>query len=417
MKSILKKPKCQETEIKQNKIIKKVQIKDGKLNQESELINIVMAFWNIQGAPKQKIKKMEDQKTINKKAQIEIIENQIGQQAGQQGVALMTICESNLSEDEKRRHSTLAKQINNYKEQQTASGMSTSSNYQKMNKILEKMNDDKMQIIRIQVGNKNITTIACHLSQVENVRKKQIDKINIVTDTIEQMQDNLGTIILGDFNINLKQEDQWKKLNNKLNNKYIKNINQNTRENRQIDDILISQKLKQIIIKQQFYTGKKNDCSDHQPILMNITITVEKNEIYNGEGILYQKEMQQSEQEINTYLGEISCIQQKNYQIMKDHLRQKLGMEQEDIAQKNQYDRQINDWNMNQEIKKILKNRNIREIIAKKKRRENPTIEEGFAHTLHIPNNIIKELYQNYQKYQIQTLYITNMNLSSLESQ
>ncbi|KAL4467979.1 hypothetical protein ABPG72_021760 [Tetrahymena utriculariae] len=101
----------------------------------------------------------------------------------------------------------------------------------------------------------------------------------------------------------------------------------------------------------------------------------------------------------------------------KHIMRYKLGMEQEDISRKNQYDLQINQWNMNQEIKKILKNKNIQEIIAKRKRKEVPTIEEGFAHTLYIPNHTLKNLYNNYQKYQLQSLYITNMNLSSLESQ
>ncbi|KAL4500725.1 hypothetical protein ABPG72_019959 [Tetrahymena utriculariae] len=55
-----------------------------------------------------------------KEAQIEQIETSISQIAGQQGVALLAICESNLTEDDKRRHSMLARQFNNYKEQQTA---------------------------------------------------------------------------------------------------------------------------------------------------------------------------------------------------------------------------------------------------------------------------------------------------------
>ncbi|KAL4490740.1 hypothetical protein ABPG72_021794 [Tetrahymena utriculariae] len=118
-----------------------------------------MAFWNIQGAPKQKIKKMEDQKTINKKAQIEIIEETISQLAGQQGVALMTICETNLTEDEKRRHSTLAKQINNYKEQQTASGMNQEDISKKNQYDLQIDQWNMNQEIKKILKNKNIKEI------------------------------------------------------------------------------------------------------------------------------------------------------------------------------------------------------------------------------------------------------------------
>ncbi|KAL4463291.1 hypothetical protein ABPG72_013600 [Tetrahymena utriculariae] len=132
MKGIFKKTNIYNTQyINENKIIKKVQIIEGKYGNQIEDLKIVMAFWNIQGAPKQKYIKNEDDKIIQKKAQIELIENSISQLAGQQGVALMTKCEANLTDDDKRKHSILTRQINNYKQQQTTSGMSTSSNNQK----------------------------------------------------------------------------------------------------------------------------------------------------------------------------------------------------------------------------------------------------------------------------------------------
>ncbi|KAL4468123.1 hypothetical protein ABPG72_019127, partial [Tetrahymena utriculariae] len=132
MKGILKKSNLNNTQIQnENKKIKKVQTIEGKQGNLKEDLKIVMAFWNIEGAPKQRITKNEDDKIISKKAQIEQIETSISQIAGQQGVALLAICESNLTDDDKRRHSTLSRQINNYKEQQTASGMSSSTNNQK----------------------------------------------------------------------------------------------------------------------------------------------------------------------------------------------------------------------------------------------------------------------------------------------
>ncbi|KAL4473457.1 hypothetical protein ABPG72_012136 [Tetrahymena utriculariae] len=149
--------------------------------------------------------------------------------------------------------------------------MSTSTNNQRINKILDKLNGDKMQILRIQLGNKNITTIICHMSQNETM--KQIDKINIITDQIEKTQDNLGIIILGDFNINQQDEKQWKKLNKKFSNKLIKNIKQNTRTGRQIDDVLISRKLNGIIQSKKIAVGQNNEISDHKPILIQIKIT------------------------------------------------------------------------------------------------------------------------------------------------
>ncbi|KAL4473461.1 hypothetical protein ABPG72_012140 [Tetrahymena utriculariae] len=94
-----------------------------------------------------------------------------------------------------------------------------------------------------------------------------------------------------------------------------------------------------------------------------------------------------------------------------------IRYEAEEISEKIQYDIEIDQWNMNKEIQQILKNKEIKQIIEKRKRKEIPTIEEGFAHTLYIPNNIIKQIYQNYQKYKFKSLYIINMNLSSLESQ
>ncbi|KAL4473460.1 hypothetical protein ABPG72_012139 [Tetrahymena utriculariae] len=156
-----------------NKTNKKVQIIDGKYNNNSEDLKITMAFWNIQGALKQKISQHEDRKTISKKAQIETIEQSLSQLAGQQGVALMTICETNLTENDKRRHSTLAKQINNYKQQQTASGMSTSTNYQKINKILEKLNDDKFQVLRLQIDTtiQKISATTCTKNPINKSNK------------------------------------------------------------------------------------------------------------------------------------------------------------------------------------------------------------------------------------------------------
>ncbi|KAL4467975.1 hypothetical protein ABPG72_021756 [Tetrahymena utriculariae] len=100
----------------------------------------------------------------------------------------------------------------------------------------------------------------------------------------------------------------------------------------------------------------------------------------------------------------------------KHIMRYKLGMNQESQQQKDLYDMQIDQWKMNEEIKQILKNQQVQVIIEKRKNKKVPTIEEGFAHTLFIPNQTLRELLQNYQKYQIKTIYTLNSNLSSLES-